>query len=69
MLHNFRRSKLLENLNSSIIFEVETKYKVHLTQKLTGLKFKMASLSVKRSIKPFRIPKKCYFTAKFVVWK
>ena len=49
MLHNFRRSKLLENWNSSIIFEVETKYKVHLTQKLTGLKFKMASLSVKRS--------------------
>ena len=50
MLHNFRRSKLLENWNSSIIFEVETKYKVHLTQKLTGLKFKMASLSVERSI-------------------
>ena len=50
MLHNFRRSKLFENLNSSIIFEVEKKYKVHLTQKLTGLKFKMASLSVKRSI-------------------
>ena len=47
MLHNFRRSKLIENWNFSKIFEVETKYKVHLTQKLTGLKFKMASLSVK----------------------
>ena len=32
------------------MFEVETKYKVPLTQKLTGLKFKMASLSVKRSV-------------------
>ena len=49
MLHNFRRSKLLENGNSSINFEVETKDKAHLTQKLTGLKFKMESLSVKRS--------------------
>ena len=42
MLHNFRRSKLPENLNSSIIFEVETKYKVHLTQKLTGINLNMA---------------------------
>ena len=50
MLHNFRRSKLFENGNSSIIFEVETKYQVHLTNTVTGLKFKMASISVKRSI-------------------
>ena len=50
MLNNFPKSKSRENWYSFIKFEVETKYKVHFKQKSIGQKFKMASLSVKRSI-------------------
>ena len=49
MLNNFPKSKIRENWYSFIKFEVETKYKVHFKQKSTEQKFKMASLSVKRS--------------------
>ena len=36
MSSNFRKSKLLENCYSFIMFEIETKYKVHFIQTSSG---------------------------------